>query len=42
VRVVYKAPASAPLNEVVIRGGNPWAQSPRIHVIIIKGHKYGF
>jgi len=42
VRIVFKAPASAPLNEITVRGANPWAAPGRIHVIIIKGASYGF
>jgi len=42
VRVAYKVPASSVNNELIIRGGNPFDQPGRIHLIIIKGKSYGF
>jgi len=42
VRVVFKAPASAINNEIIVRAASPWSPPGRIHIIIIKGQSYGF
>jgi len=42
VRIVYKAPASAINNELVIRNSDPWGAPGRIHVIFVKGKSLGF
>jgi hypothetical protein len=42
VRVVYKVPASAINNQLVVSAADPWGAPGRIHVIIVKGATLGF